>query len=272
MYECVSVFLCDQQEKVQIRKELWRIEDVIAGLSTSKANYKVTISSVTNPGETPRAFMCTKQKIFSVCAIQYKPHGHASVSLTIEALNHILDTNALNISHGKRNHCLYSVCVFMLHVHIHRIPQRGNLCLQCRRHQCLLCLGARLLWRWDCPSSSSSTAPTSAPIATPPPFPPVPASSPYTTGWTQPSSVGLNGWVTPATSLYEKHKVLCRAVCVALLTKLVTLFIRHLRLCDQLGLVENITWLFTFGSVFPFTPFFSTSFKGLQLSIIFIIN
>ncbi|XP_070689495.1 pleckstrin homology domain-containing family A member 7 isoform X7 [Pempheris klunzingeri] len=38
-----------QQEKVQIRKELWRIEDVIAGLSNSKANYKVTISSVTNP-------------------------------------------------------------------------------------------------------------------------------------------------------------------------------------------------------------------------------
>ncbi|KAG7453821.1 pleckstrin-likey domain-containing family A member 7-like isoform X7 [Solea senegalensis] len=38
-----------QQEKVQLRKELWRIEDVIAGLSSSKANYKVTISSVTNP-------------------------------------------------------------------------------------------------------------------------------------------------------------------------------------------------------------------------------
>ncbi|KAM9765642.1 pleckstrin homology domain-containing family A member 7 isoform 1-T1 [Menidia menidia] len=38
-----------QQEKIQIRKELWRIEDVIAGLSTNKANYKVTISSVTNP-------------------------------------------------------------------------------------------------------------------------------------------------------------------------------------------------------------------------------
>ncbi|TNN86652.1 Pleckstrin y domain-containing family A member 7 [Liparis tanakae] len=38
-----------QQDKVQIRKELWRIEDVIAGLSTSKANYKVTVSSVTNP-------------------------------------------------------------------------------------------------------------------------------------------------------------------------------------------------------------------------------
>nr|XP_015808599.2 pleckstrin homology domain-containing family A member 7 isoform X5 [Nothobranchius furzeri] len=42
---------CDlpQQEKVLIRKELWRIEDVIAGLSNSKANYRVTISSVTNP-------------------------------------------------------------------------------------------------------------------------------------------------------------------------------------------------------------------------------
>uniref|UniRef100_A0A3Q3DQA9 Pleckstrin homology domain containing A7 n=1 Tax=Hippocampus comes TaxID=109280 RepID=A0A3Q3DQA9_HIPCM len=38
-----------QQEKVQMRKELWRIEDVIAGLSSSKDNYKVTISSVTNP-------------------------------------------------------------------------------------------------------------------------------------------------------------------------------------------------------------------------------
>lgn len=38
-----------QQEKVQMRKELWRIEDVIAGLSANKANYKVTISSITNP-------------------------------------------------------------------------------------------------------------------------------------------------------------------------------------------------------------------------------
>uniref|UniRef100_A0A8C6WFZ1 Pleckstrin homology domain containing, family A member 7b n=1 Tax=Neogobius melanostomus TaxID=47308 RepID=A0A8C6WFZ1_9GOBI len=41
-----------QQEKVQMRKELWRIEDVIAGLSANKANYKVTISSITNPERT----------------------------------------------------------------------------------------------------------------------------------------------------------------------------------------------------------------------------
>lgn len=46
-----GVFLL-QQEKAQVRKELWRIEDVMAGLSTSKANYKVTISSITNPGGT----------------------------------------------------------------------------------------------------------------------------------------------------------------------------------------------------------------------------
>lgn len=34
-----------------MKKELWRIEDVMAGLSSSKANYKVTIDSVKNPGE-----------------------------------------------------------------------------------------------------------------------------------------------------------------------------------------------------------------------------
>uniref|UniRef100_A0A8C4FPM0 PH domain-containing protein n=1 Tax=Denticeps clupeoides TaxID=299321 RepID=A0A8C4FPM0_9TELE len=39
------------QEKAQLRKELWRIEDVMAGLSSSKANYKITIDSVLNPGE-----------------------------------------------------------------------------------------------------------------------------------------------------------------------------------------------------------------------------
>ncbi|XP_056317413.1 pleckstrin homology domain-containing family A member 7 isoform X8 [Danio aesculapii] len=38
-----------QQEKSQMRKELWRIEDVLAGLSSSKANYRVTIDSVRNP-------------------------------------------------------------------------------------------------------------------------------------------------------------------------------------------------------------------------------
>ncbi|XP_045544042.1 pleckstrin homology domain-containing family A member 7 isoform X14 [Salmo salar] len=37
------------QEKTEIKRELWRIEDVMAGLSASKANYKITIDSVQNP-------------------------------------------------------------------------------------------------------------------------------------------------------------------------------------------------------------------------------
>uniref|UniRef100_A0A3Q3NE10 Pleckstrin homology domain containing, family A member 7a n=1 Tax=Mastacembelus armatus TaxID=205130 RepID=A0A3Q3NE10_9TELE len=38
-----------QQEKAEMKRELWRIEDVMAGLSDSKANYKITIDSVQNP-------------------------------------------------------------------------------------------------------------------------------------------------------------------------------------------------------------------------------
>ncbi|KAG5839166.1 hypothetical protein ANANG_G00202070 [Anguilla anguilla] len=41
--------LLSQQEKEQIRRELWRIEDVMAGLSSSKSHYQVTINSVKNP-------------------------------------------------------------------------------------------------------------------------------------------------------------------------------------------------------------------------------
>lgn len=52
------------------------MEDVIAGLSTSKANYQVTISSVTNPGQSKQV---TSARL-------------------IKALKCILDTNAGNIS------------------------------------------------------------------------------------------------------------------------------------------------------------------------------
>nr|XP_028588358.1 pleckstrin homology domain-containing family A member 7 isoform X12 [Podarcis muralis] len=37
------------QEKAQMQKDLWRIEDVTAGLSTNKSNYKVIIESIKNP-------------------------------------------------------------------------------------------------------------------------------------------------------------------------------------------------------------------------------
>ncbi|XP_071261542.1 pleckstrin homology domain-containing family A member 7-like isoform X9 [Salvelinus alpinus] len=38
-----------QREKSVIKRELWRMEDVLAGLSASKANYRITINSVQNP-------------------------------------------------------------------------------------------------------------------------------------------------------------------------------------------------------------------------------
>ncbi|CAK6954504.1 pleckstrin homology domain-containing family A member 7-like isoform X1 [Scomber scombrus] len=38
-----------QQEKAEMKRELWRIEDVMGGLSASKANYRITIDSVQNP-------------------------------------------------------------------------------------------------------------------------------------------------------------------------------------------------------------------------------
>ncbi|XP_026524117.1 pleckstrin homology domain-containing family A member 7 isoform X6 [Notechis scutatus] len=40
---------CISQEKTQMQKDLWRIEDVTAGLSTNKSNYKVIIESIKNP-------------------------------------------------------------------------------------------------------------------------------------------------------------------------------------------------------------------------------
>uniref|UniRef100_A0A3B3X134 PH domain-containing protein n=1 Tax=Poecilia mexicana TaxID=48701 RepID=A0A3B3X134_9TELE len=38
-----------QQEKAELKRELWRIEDVMGGLSASKANYKITVDSIQNP-------------------------------------------------------------------------------------------------------------------------------------------------------------------------------------------------------------------------------
>uniref|UniRef100_A0A8C0FLJ9 Pleckstrin homology domain containing A7 n=1 Tax=Bubo bubo TaxID=30461 RepID=A0A8C0FLJ9_BUBBB len=37
------------QEKMQIQKDLWRIEDVTAGLSANKTNYKTIVDSIKNP-------------------------------------------------------------------------------------------------------------------------------------------------------------------------------------------------------------------------------
>ncbi|MGH0138274.1 UNVERIFIED_CONTAM: hypothetical protein FKN15_047582 [Acipenser sinensis] len=49
LQEQMNRTILSQQEKSQMLKDLWRIEDVMAGLSSSKANYKFTIDSVQNP-------------------------------------------------------------------------------------------------------------------------------------------------------------------------------------------------------------------------------
>lgn len=42
-------------QKSELKRELWRIEDVLAGLSASKANFNITVDSIQNPGEFPPA-------------------------------------------------------------------------------------------------------------------------------------------------------------------------------------------------------------------------
>lgn len=48
--ECTNTPCCCLQQS-ELKRELWRIEDVLAGLSASKANFRITIDSVQNPGE-----------------------------------------------------------------------------------------------------------------------------------------------------------------------------------------------------------------------------
>lgn len=50
-YNWFFFFHYKQQEKTQIQKDLWRIEDVTAGLSANKANYKTIVDSIKNPGK-----------------------------------------------------------------------------------------------------------------------------------------------------------------------------------------------------------------------------
>uniref|UniRef100_W5M597 Pleckstrin homology domain containing, family A member 7a n=1 Tax=Lepisosteus oculatus TaxID=7918 RepID=W5M597_LEPOC len=49
LQEQISRSVLVQQEKAQTKKDMWRIEDVMAGLSSNKANYKVTIASMKYP-------------------------------------------------------------------------------------------------------------------------------------------------------------------------------------------------------------------------------
>ncbi|KAJ8249141.1 hypothetical protein GJAV_G00231600 [Gymnothorax javanicus] len=64
--------LLSQQEKAQIRRELWRIEDVMAGLSSSKSHYQVTINSVKNP-ERKLVPSMSMSSVPSACAGDTRP-------------------------------------------------------------------------------------------------------------------------------------------------------------------------------------------------------
>ncbi|KAJ4937472.1 hypothetical protein JOQ06_002107, partial [Pogonophryne albipinna] len=66
-----------QQEKGEMKRELWRIEDVMGGLSASKANYKITIDSVQNP-ERKLVPSVSDRSVPSLCA-EVQPPPRSSV-------------------------------------------------------------------------------------------------------------------------------------------------------------------------------------------------
>ncbi|XP_043981238.1 pleckstrin homology domain-containing family A member 7 isoform X10 [Gambusia affinis] len=64
-----------QQEKAELKRELWRIEDVMGGLSASKANFKITVDSIQNPAD--------RRLVPSVSDQAVQPPPRSSVSHTL---------------------------------------------------------------------------------------------------------------------------------------------------------------------------------------------
>ncbi|XP_043981239.1 pleckstrin homology domain-containing family A member 7 isoform X11 [Gambusia affinis] len=62
------------QEKAELKRELWRIEDVMGGLSASKANFKITVDSIQNPD---------RRLVPSVSDQAVQPPPRSSVSHTL---------------------------------------------------------------------------------------------------------------------------------------------------------------------------------------------
>uniref|UniRef100_A0A8C2T3V5 Pleckstrin homology domain containing A7 n=1 Tax=Coturnix japonica TaxID=93934 RepID=A0A8C2T3V5_COTJA len=69
------------QEKTQIQKDLWRIEDVTAGLSANKANYKTIVDSIKNPVPSLPASLTTVESKPSVP--QSPPSSQVKPSLEV---------------------------------------------------------------------------------------------------------------------------------------------------------------------------------------------
>ncbi|XP_023206034.1 pleckstrin homology domain-containing family A member 7-like isoform X5 [Xiphophorus maculatus] len=71
-----------QQEKAELKRELWRIEDVMGGLSASKANYKITVDSIQNPADRRLVPSVSDQAVPSSGA-EVQPPPRSSISHTL---------------------------------------------------------------------------------------------------------------------------------------------------------------------------------------------
>ncbi|XP_017160805.1 pleckstrin homology domain-containing family A member 7-like isoform X8 [Poecilia reticulata] len=71
-----------QQEKAELKRELWRIEDVMGGLSASKANYKITVDSIQNPADRRLVPSLSDQALPSDGA-EVQPPPRSSISHTL---------------------------------------------------------------------------------------------------------------------------------------------------------------------------------------------
>ncbi|XP_036002492.1 pleckstrin homology domain-containing family A member 7 isoform X11 [Fundulus heteroclitus] len=75
-----------QQEKAELKRELWRIEDVMGGLSSSKANYKITVESIQNPADRRLVPSVSDQAVPSLSA-EVQPPPRSSISHTLPHSN-----------------------------------------------------------------------------------------------------------------------------------------------------------------------------------------
>ncbi|KAM4554345.1 pleckstrin homology domain-containing family A member 7-like isoform 3-T3 [Fundulus diaphanus] len=74
-----------QQEKAELKRELWRIEDVIGGLSSSKANYKITVDSIQNPDR--RLVPSVSDPAVPSLSAEVQPPPRSSISHTLPHSN-----------------------------------------------------------------------------------------------------------------------------------------------------------------------------------------
>ncbi|XP_036002460.1 pleckstrin homology domain-containing family A member 7 isoform X3 [Fundulus heteroclitus] len=74
-----------QQEKAELKRELWRIEDVMGGLSSSKANYKITVESIQNPDR--RLVPSVSDQAVPSLSAEVQPPPRSSISHTLPHSN-----------------------------------------------------------------------------------------------------------------------------------------------------------------------------------------